>query len=234
MRRWLVLVSLVCLLLFAGCNSLKQAPQTDREILTPALVEQFTTRGPSQQERVTPGVTRDALVDPERLLRRHEASLNTRRHISRREVVCRESNGTIRSVLVTDIESNETAARIRQSGTASAARKASVLTVNRWSTNNVTYTSITRGDEASYSVSPVLAADRQRIRVRSYSASLSQILSQLEVTVGEPNRRDGTTTYPADDRGATQPCDRPERLLHRYRHGRGYPLGIHAPIQRRA
>lgn len=190
------LILLTAMLVLAGCNGLGGSPEPTQETLSPVPVDDGpVTEGP-RAGRLAPGLTQAGITDSERLLRTHESVLANTTYTRHHRVVRRAPNGSVLSASTTRTTSNRTAVRIRQNSTSRIGTNGTALTVDRWSTNNRTYTAVIRGGNATYSVSPVRNDGRQRLETRGYSASLSQILSQLSVTVGVPVETDGTPVYP--------------------------------------
>lgn len=187
------LILLGTLVVLAGC-SLGGSPETTRTLSPVPIDDGPVTEGPRAGE-LAPGLTQDGIVNSELLLRSHESELADATYTRHHRVVMRAPNGSVLSVSTTRTTSNRTAVRIRQNST-SLAENGTTLIVDRWSTNNLTYTTVTRGNNTTYRVSPVRNVDGERLETRGYSASLSQILSQLSVTVGRPVETDGTRMYP--------------------------------------
>lgn len=189
-------LTLLCtLVILTGCNGLGGSPEATRT-LSPAPVNNSSlTEGPRAGE-LAPGLTRDGITDSERLLRTHESELANTTYTRHHRVVKRAPNGSVLSVSTTRTTSNLTAVRVRQNSTSMTDADEPTLTISRWSANNLTYTAVTRGRNTTYRVSPVRNADRERLETRGYSASLSQILAQLSITVGQPAETGETRVYP--------------------------------------
>lgn len=196
MRRILGLVLLVVVSLLAGCNGPTDSAQTGRETLTPVPIDETPTRAQSADRQLAPGLTRDELFNPELLLRHHEARLANTTHTRVHNVTRRHPNGSTLSIAVTRVASNQTAVRIQQNRTVWTGTDQGTLIIDRWSSNNTTYTAVIQENTTTYSVSSVVGTDRQRLETRAYSASLSQILLQLPIVVGEPVNDDGMRVYP--------------------------------------
>lgn len=196
MRRTTGLVLLLSAVLLAGCGSPGDAHADERRTLTPVPVPTGDAPTGVGVARVAPGLTADALVDPEALLRSHAARLDNTSYTSRRRVTRRYRNGSLRSRWNSTVRDNGTAARIRHSGIVVREGAETVTRIDRWSTDDRIYMAVTHGNDTTYQVSPVVDAGRGTFDGSDYSESLGRILTHLPVTVGDPVEVNGTTVYP--------------------------------------
>jgi len=192
------LVLLLSVVLVSGCSSLGDVPADSRRTVTPAPVPTTNDDTPTRASgaRIAPGLTTDELLDSEALLRNHAIELDNRSYTFQRHVTRRYPNGSIRSTSARIVHYNGTAVRIRYNGTTDRGGNQTVTSIDRWSTDNRTYTAVTRDDDTTYDVSPVVDGKQGTFDASDYSGSLGRILMRLPITVGDPVETNATTIYP--------------------------------------